>query len=407
MVTRLRGKTLPRTTRPLPAGAFRWLALLALAFSLGGTPALAGTVEFLVTLPDGRPAPDIRVSLEQRRGGARYGRGARTDPEGRARIEYLSPATYHLRFGPWPYRDLVRPEDNPYAPLEPLTLARPEEELTVEVRLMAGVPVAVSVDASDDEPKYFSAAFRNLETGLVLDQSFDRAGVRISATLLEPGPALLELQSRGRETPQGSTVGLDPHDRFETVLPAGRWRIRPVSEWPMTSEPEQIDIDLAAGEVAEVQFTVRVEKGDLLRVRVVDEDRQPVPGAVVEVRPLAPEGADGSAEAALLRTAETGPDEDAPVLRIEELTLSGEDRDLMEVGPLPEGLFALAVRPLGFRRWTWIYETHDPERAYPLLVDRDEVAAGEAFDLGSVALECGPAAAPGLGPGGLPLDAPG
>lgn len=643
------------------------VAALALALALGGSPALAGSVEILVTLPDGRPARDIRVSLEERRGGARLYRGALTDPQGRARIENLSPGTYHLSFGPWPYRDLVRPDENPYAPLEPVTLARPEDELTLEVRLMAGVPVAVSVDPSDGERNHFSAAFRNLETGLVLQQGFDRAGdlervlargrwqvsvqttggyllesvtrdrqpvavrstspplgpsvwldletepfathlvwrylaearltgevifegeragVRIAATLLEPGPALLDQQSRGRETPRRPTAGLDRHDRFEMALPAGRWRIRPVSEWPLTGEPEQIDIELAAGEVAMVRFTVRVEKGDLLGVRVVDEDREPVRGAVVEVRPLAPEGMDAAAEAPLLRSTETdrwgrariaglpprtgvrvvaghpdllvgeavledfdprnpeksgtsielphgarlvavamdragepvanvevtveridalpplptrseevrrskehrllktggngradakgfypgrhrvtakagglrgtarrarvarpgerpadevevsldlatptevevwiepaarfvaslycsdgwnlppaadvrvapmtetGPDEDAAVLRLDGLDLAGEDRDRLEAGPLTAGLFALAVRPLGFRRWTWIYESHDPAGAYPLPVDRDEVAGGETRDLGAVAIECGPA----------------
>ena len=144
---------------------------------LRGHPELRlGVIHGFLDRPDGRPARDVQRVLEQRRGRARLGRGAITGPEGRVRFEDLSPATYHLSFRPWPYRDLVRPEENPYTPLEPLTLVRPDDHLTLDVRLMAGVPVAVSVEPSDGETNYFSAAFRNVDTGLVLRQSFDRAG---------------------------------------------------------------------------------------------------------------------------------------------------------------------------------------------------------------------------------------
>ena len=175
----------PRTS-PRQTAASVGAAALVLALALGSSPAWAGSVEIRVTLPDGRPARDVRLFLEERRGRTVLSQGAMTGSEGRARFADLSPGTYHLIFRPWPYRDLVRPDENPYLPLEPVTLVRPEDEVFLEVPLMAGVPVAVSVHPSDGEPKYFSAAFRNLETGLILHQRFDRGGIRSCSRAVSP-----------------------------------------------------------------------------------------------------------------------------------------------------------------------------------------------------------------------------
>lgn len=178
MVAIRRAKPTPTPSAGVSASVVATVVICVMVGALvpGSSPALAGSVEIQVTLPDGRPARDVQLHLEERRGRARLGRGAITGPEGRVVFEDLPPATYHLSFRPWPYRDLVRPEENPYTPLEPLTLVRPDEHLTREVRLMAGVPVAVSVDPSDGETQYFSAAFRHLDMGRVLRQRFDRTG---------------------------------------------------------------------------------------------------------------------------------------------------------------------------------------------------------------------------------------
>lgn len=92
-----------------------------------------------------------------------------------------------------------------------------------------------------------------------------------------------------------------------------------------------------------------------------------------------------------------GPAEDieaakaAAVLARDDLDLVGRDRDLLVVGPLDQGVYRLALRPAGFTRWTWAYETYDGTESYVIQIDVDEKYPASLLDLGPFKLECGPA----------------
>lgn len=83
--------------------------------------------------------------------------------------------------------------------------------------------------------------------------------------------------------------------------------------------------------------------------------------------------------------------ESEPVLDREDVVLRGKHKDRLEIGPLDEGVYTMAVRPQGFERWTWLYGTTDPEAADPIVVHEHDVAQGETVNLGGLAIECGPA----------------
>jgi hypothetical protein len=81
---------------------------------------------------------------------------------------------------------------------------------------------------------------------------------------------------------------------------------------------------------------------------------------------------------------------DEAVLALEGVLLGGRGRETFTAGPLEQGLYRLAVRPGGFDRWTWSFETHDPMDATDFQVDlADGDGAGE-IDLGLFQVECGP-----------------
>ena len=61
------------------------------------------------------------------------------------------------------------------------------------------------------------------------------------------------------------------------------------------------------------------------------------------------------------------------------------------VGPLEQGVYRLAVRPEGFSRWTWAFDSDSPAAAHPLQLDLDEHEGHERIDLGALRLECAPA----------------
>src|SRR5262249_41891692 len=69
----------------------------------------------------------------------------------------------------------------------------------------------------------------------------------------------------------------------------------------------------------------------------------------------------------------------------DDVLLSGRDLDHLFVGPLPEGVYTMALRPQGFDRWTFTPGTEESARAVPLILD-----AGKSEDLGVVELDCGP-----------------
>jgi hypothetical protein len=82
-------------------------------------------------------------------------------------------------------------------------------------------------------------------------------------------------------------------------------------------------------------------------------------------------------------------DEDETALTLDKVLLGGPGRDTVTAGPLEQGLYRVAVRPVGFDRWTWAFETDDPGDATEVQVEVE--AGGGTVDLGLFHLECGPA----------------
>ena len=77
--------------------------------------------------------------------------------------------------------------------------------------------------------------------------------------------------------------------------------------------------------------------------------------------------------------------------------LGGRLRDRLTVGPFEQGVYYLALKPDGFDRWTWAFETHDADYAAKLQIDLAEGSASEGsgalvdIDLGQLQVECAPA----------------
>ncbi len=85
-----------------------------------------------------------------------------------------------------------------------------------------------------------------------------------------------------------------------------------------------------------------------------------------------------------------GADESA-ALAVAGVPLTGRGRDTLEIGPLEQGVYRLAIRPAGFDRWTWAFGTRDPAEATEVQVTvEDRKALGEV-DLGVFEVECAPA----------------
>ncbi|MCP4656820.1 MAG: hypothetical protein GY856_15530, partial [bacterium] len=124
------------------------------------------------------------------------------------------------------------------------------------------------------------------------------SGVSVAATLLDPGPWIDAARARGGSQYERITVGLDSQDRYEMRLPDGRWRLAPVGPWVVESTPPFVDLDLAPGSSAGVDFSVALDRpegdGAMLTVEVQEAATlRPLANpadARVEIRTLA-EGA--------------------------------------------------------------------------------------------------------------------
>lgn len=80
-----------------------------------------------------------------------------------------------------------------------------------------------------------------------------------------------------------------------------------------------------------------------------------------------------------------------PVLSLSDIVLTGRSRDTLAIGPLEQGVYAVEVRPAGFDRWTWAFNTNDPTEATPIQVTVEAHSAPGTIDLGLFEIECGPA----------------
>ena len=84
--------------------------------------------------------------------------------------------------------------------------------------------------------------------------------------------------------------------------------------------------------------------------------------------------------------------DDEPDLELERRALSGSARDQLIVGPLDPGAFEIAVRPEGFDRYTWAFETHNRDTATAVQITRAEAQSAAMLELGELLIECDPGA---------------
>lgn len=70
----------------------------------------------------------------------------------------------------------------------------------------------------------------------------------------------------------------------------------------------------------------------------------------------------------------------------DDVTLRGATKNRLDLGPVPEGRYGLAIRPSGFGRWTWVGDTEDRRRAVPMTVGSAAVGGPTA----SVTVFCRP-----------------
>ena len=76
----------------------------------------------------------------------------------------------------------------------------------------------------------------------------------------------------------------------------------------------------------------------------------------------------------------------APAIPATVVKLSGDASDTFRVGPLSDGSYRLALRPLGYAAWTWALGTPDGAQAAAL-----QIQGSAAVELGVIKALCGPA----------------
>jgi hypothetical protein len=172
-----------------------------------------------------------------------------------------------------------------------------------------------------------------------------------------------------------------------TGLAAGAYRVTPV----------------VSGAIA-IAATASVASGDGLGqkdvvVRLGDHDTQELsvrvlPAASLTGRLLCADGGlfPHQADACVLGVPDAEEDDAfrevcaKPVISPGLIVLSGDRRDVFQVGPLTSGSYRLGLRPRGYAQWTWALGT--PDGAHAALV---QVNGTDAVDLATVPMFCGPA----------------
>ncbi len=168
-------------------------------------------------------------------------------------------------------------------------------------------------------------------------------------------------------------------------LAAGGGRLRP-----------ELEIEIAGTET--IELVARMLPAASLKASLTCSDAWDLPDTVA-VRVFDSHGFDPRASAASLSDLpEAGSSEAGPEVRFASggEILGERSRDALEVGPFEQGVYHLAIRPEGFDRWTWAFETHDAAQAARIQIDVTGTGLAVAGELGKVDLgifhiECGPA----------------
>lgn len=111
------------------------------------------------------------------------------------------------------------------------------------------------------------------------------SNVRIEAELVEPGPWFETARRRQGSVFDRGSADLDLSAEYRMMLPSGRWRLRPVGDGLLGSDPESVDLSLADGDDATADFMVTEEplaRGSIY-VEVVSPDGRRVDDATVEL----------------------------------------------------------------------------------------------------------------------------
>lgn len=140
----------------------------------------------------------------------------------------------------------------------------------------------------------------------------------------------------------------------------------------------ELDLDLAASETLRVEATLVPAARFSVVPRCDDGGALP---ATTDVRVYRAVHSRGNVAVALF--------DEEPVLELGERVLAA--RSPLVLGPLDAGAFEVAIRPQGFDRWTWAFETTERERAVPLEVGAADVRQGRELPLGVFVIECEPA----------------
>jgi hypothetical protein len=116
-------------------------------------------------------------------------------------------------------------------------------------------------------------------------------GVAIMATLVTPGPWGSSPLCRTTNCVESLSTRTGPNGKYDMQIPSGTWRLAPVGESLLESNPPFIELACGEGEVARADFDVR-ETGTadgqpkaVLVVRVLDSESRPLSQVPVEVWP--------------------------------------------------------------------------------------------------------------------------
>jgi len=125
--------------------------------------------------------------------------------------------------------------------------------------------------------------------GRVTTDTGEPPRVAIQATLVTPGPWGRSALCRATTCAPSSMASVDLTGNYLIELPSGTWRIAPIGVSFLESDPPFGELSCGEGQEVRADFNIRekesAEKQNVLVVRVLGDDDQPMPDVPVEVWP--------------------------------------------------------------------------------------------------------------------------
>jgi protocatechuate 3,4-dioxygenase beta subunit len=244
----------------------------------------------------------------------------------------------------------------------------PVKPPSVSVRLPSGAAILAGALDEDDEPvpdvEVEIVRLDELPEITIEDEGFRNDKSRRVGATDATGHIKLEGLYPGRYALRGRLRGALAATRFVRVIDDGEQHDE--IELELGNEKER-HIDLAVRPAASLSGTLACTDGGSL------------PGAT-SIRALLPEVDE------LDRREDPDLTLDA-LLALDDQPLTGKHLDRFLAGPLEETRLQLALRPSGYGTWTWALSTEQREHAAVI-----STSLGETDDLGTIRIECGPAA---------------